>query len=90
MNDLLLMLGKETERVQDRLDCLKMIIREFLKIFNDVQWSRLDSYVEQHEVHACAMKKRRLNIQSTLLVTGELELISAFRLINWPTWAISS
>lgn len=90
VNDLLLMLGKETERVQDRLDCLKMIIREFLKIFNDLQWSRLDSYVEQHEVHACAMKKRRLNIQSTLLVTGELELISAFRLINWPTWAISS
>lgn len=90
VNDLLLMLSKESEPVSDKENCLKMVIKHLLKIFDDIEWSQMDTYVEQHKIHACTMRKRRLNIQSTLLVSRDLDLISEFRLINWPAWAKSS
>lgn len=90
VSEVLLLLTTETNEVQCRMRCLKMVIKELLRVLDDVQWSQMDDYVQQHDIHATTMMNRRLNIQSTLLVTGDLDLVAEFRLVRWPAWSKSS
>lgn len=88
VKEIICILRKRTDSIQERTHCLKIIIIELLAIVNHVKWARLKKYVERNDIHREAMIKRRLNIQSALLVSGDLDLVSEFRLMHWPSWAI--
>lgn len=85
--DILFILRKRTEDVEERVGLLKVMITELLRIFNQVTWSHLDEYVKKNPVHRTSMIKRRLYIQASLLVVGDLNLISELRLTQWPKWS---
>lgn len=87
VKEIICILRKRTDSIQERTHCLKIIIIELLAIVNHVKWAHLNKYVETNDIHREAMIKRRLNIQSALLVTGDLDLICEFRLMHWPSWA---
>lgn len=86
-NNILFVLRERTSKVKERLELLKGIISELLKVLNHLDWFQLDDYVKQYPIHSETMIKRRLYIQITLLIAADLNLISEFRLIRWPTWS---
>lgn len=73
-------LERRSDNSEEKLQCLRIIIRELLSLIDKVQWAE--------HVRSRDAINYRLNLQSALLVTGDLGLVSRFRLVRWPQWSI--
>lgn len=88
VKDILLTVSESGNQALQRMKILKMIIKELLKVLDSVLWPLLNDYATQHKARVAALARERMHIQSALLIAGDLDLISEFRLISWPEWAI--
>lgn len=75
-------LRKRVGSKEEKTNLLKIIIVELLRLIDKVHWP--DCYHNPSEAQT-----HRLDVQSTLLVTGDLDLIAKFRLCLWPSWSIN-
>lgn len=80
-HELFAALKKGVGSKQEKTDLLRVIIVELLGLVDKVYWPpRHPSPTEP--------QTRRLDVQATMLVTGDLDLIAKFRLCNWPSWSL--
>lgn len=80
-NELSDSLSKRTGSIQEKTELIRIIVLELLELIHKVHWP--DHHMKPKEAQTC-----RLNVQSTLLVSGDLDLIAKFRLTHWPAWSI--
>lgn len=90
VKDIVFVMRKNDDTSRQKSNTLKIVIKQLLKVLDAVLWSLLDDYVKQPVAHAIRMTRQRMHLQSTLLIAGDLDMISEFRLIRWPDWAINS
>ncbi|QLQ80548.1 hypothetical protein HG537_0D05490 [Torulaspora globosa] len=88
VKDILLVVSESGNESLQRMETLKMVIKELLRVLDSILWPLLNDYAIQHKARVDIVARERMNIQAALLIAGDLDLISEFRLISWPSWAI--
>ncbi|QLL32289.1 hypothetical protein HG536_0C04580 [Torulaspora globosa] len=88
VKDILLIVSESGSQPSQRMKTLKMVIKELLRVLDSVLWPLLNDYARQHKARVSIMARERMHIQAALLIAEDLDLISEFRLISWPSWAI--
>lgn len=86
VKDILLIVSENDLQPESRAKSLKIVIKALLGVLDSISWSLLDENVKQKKAHIVTMARLRMNIQSTLLIAGDTDLTSKFRLISWPNW----
>ena len=80
-SDLLL----QTENREERIQFLKVTIYSLLNVINRIKWSLLLKYIKRYKYkNLHCIEKSKINIDCSLLATGDLDLITKSRLLNWP------
>ncbi|AQZ14705.1 MEI4 (YER044C-A) [Zygosaccharomyces parabailii] len=74
-------LDRRADDFEGKIHCLRIIIGALLSLVNNVHWG-------EHKRPKEAVTGR-LNLQCALLVAGDLDLMSQFRLVRWPHWSVS-
>lgn len=80
-NELFAALKKGVGSNQEKTHSLRLIVMELLTLIDKVHWPH-------HHPKPTEAQTDRLNVQSTILVTGDLDLIAKFRLCHWPDWSV--